>query len=125
MSSTSRGDVALPGGLQVWIARYRRARRMEAQAFSEEMKGTRQFKGYRILVITYIAGSFIFQLTYPRWVKPTRKRTTAPFFQIFRDVLSVPIWPGVDFAYWPPLGHIDGRTLNDFRERFRRVRVLS
>jgi hypothetical protein len=96
------GDVALPVGLQVWIARYRRTRTMEALAFTEEMTGARHFKGYRILVITYVVGSFIFQLTLPRWVKVARKRTTAPFFQVFGDIVSVPIWPGITTAHWPP-----------------------
>ncbi len=96
---------------------------MEAQAFNEEMKGARQFKGYRILVTTYIVGSFIFQLTFPRWAKATRNHAAAPFFQIVNDSQSVPIWPGVLFAYWPPETHIDGSSLERFRERFRNIRV--
>lgn len=89
-SDSATGDIAFPDGLQVWIARYRRTHKMEAQAFTEEMIGTRQFKGYRILVITYVVGSFIFQLTFPRWTKRTRNRPTAPFFQIVGDIQSRP-----------------------------------
>ncbi len=122
-SNSTTADIPLPDGLQVWIARYRRTYRMEAQAFCEEMKGARQFKGYRILVITYVVGSFIFQLTCPRWSKPTRKRISAPFFHMFGDTASVPIWPGVSAAYWPPLTYVDRSTLEGFRERFRRIRV--
>jgi hypothetical protein len=96
---------------------------MEAQAFIEEMTGVRQFKGYRILVITYIVGSFIFQLTYPRWSKVTRNRPPAPFLMISYDIESVPIWPGVNVAYWPPPAHIERNSLEAFRERFRRVRL--
>jgi hypothetical protein len=119
------GDIFFPSGLQVWIARWRRTHRMEAQAFIEEMTGVRQFKGYRILVITYIVGSFIFQLTYPRWSKATRHRPPAPFLGIINDVQSVPIWPGVNLAYWPPLAHVDRSTLEAFRERFRRIHFLG
>jgi hypothetical protein len=122
-SDSFDGSIALPDGLQAWIARYRRTHAMEALAFCEEMAGARQFKGYRILVITYVVGSFIFQLTYPRWAKVTRNRPTAPFFQVIGDVLSAPIWPGVDSADWPPLLYVESRTLESFRERFRRIRV--
>jgi hypothetical protein len=116
--------ICFPDGLQVWIARYRRTRVMEAQAFSDEMTGVRHFKGYRILVITYVVGSFIFQLTQPVWNKATRRRPPPPFFQILgNDRLSVPIWPNVTVAYWPPESHVDGRSLQSFRERFRHVRV--
>ena len=51
---------------------------MEAQAFIEEMSGVRHFKGYRILVITYIVGSFIFQLTCPRWSKANSSAPARP-----------------------------------------------
>lgn len=116
-------DVTLPAGLQVWIARYRRTHRMEAQAFSEEMTGVRHLKGYKVLIVTYVVGSFIFQLTWPRWTKATRNRPPAPFFEILGDDFAVPIWPGVSVSYWPPFAHIDSRSLEAFRERFRRVRI--
>lgn len=123
LTSSSSDEIALPLGLQVWIARYRRTRAFEAQAFCEEMTGARHFKGYRILVVTYVVGSFIFQLTYPRWAKATRNRPAAPFFRIDNDHVSVPIWPDVDFAHWPPLSYVSSGTLESFRERFRRVRI--
>jgi hypothetical protein len=119
------GDPVFPDGLQVWIARYRRTHRMEAQTFTEEMTGARHFKGYRILVVTYVVGSFVFQLTYPKWSKATRNRPPAPFFQVIGDLRAVPIWPGVSSAHWPPLTHIDGRTLESFRERFRHVLLAN
>jgi len=113
-----------PDGLQVWIAGYQRTHKMEALAFTEEMTGARHYKGYRILVITYVVGSFIFQLTCPRWAKATRHRPPAPFFKIFGDLVSVPIWPHVTRGYWPPLKRISNSTLEAFRERFRRVHLL-
>jgi hypothetical protein len=122
-SRSATGEIAFPDGLQVWLAWYRRIHRMEAQAFSEEMTGARQFKGYRILVITYIVGAFVFQLTYPRWTKTRRNRPPAPFFQVIGDIQSVPIWPDVTAAFWPPETHINSSTLESFRERFRRIRV--
>jgi hypothetical protein len=117
------GDIALPEGLQVWIARYKRTRIMEAQAFTEEMSHSRHLKGYRVLVINYLVGSFVFQLLYPRYSGASRKRPSPPFFNMVNDEHSVPIWPGVSEAYWPPLRHIDSRTFESFRERFRRVRI--
>jgi hypothetical protein len=120
---SAAGGVVFPDGLQVWIARYRRTHRMEALAFTEEMTGARQFKGYKILVVTYVVGSFIFQLTCPRWVKAARNRPAAPFFEIVGDLWSVPIWPGMTYAYWPPLSHVDNSALEAFRERFRRVHI--
>jgi hypothetical protein len=117
------GDIAVPLNLQIWIARYRRTHRMEAQAFTEELTGQGPFKGYRILLITYVVGSFIFQLTYPRWARRTRNRPTAPFFQIVGDNQSVPIWPRVVTAYWPPPTYVDSRTLEIFRQRLRRILI--
>lgn len=111
-----------PVGLQVWLARYQRTHAMEAQAFTDEMTGVRQFKGYRILVVTYAVGSLVFQLLYPRWSKRTRNRPSPPFFHAVGDRQSVPIWPGVTRAFWPPLDHLTGRTLEAFRKRFKTVR---
>jgi hypothetical protein len=119
----SKGDIAFPDGLQLWLAKYKRTRKMEAFSYVDELIGKRNLKGYRILVITYLVGSFIFQLTLPRWTKRTRHRAPAPFFQIIGDIESVPIWPGVLSAYWPPIADVNGRTLQVFRERFRTIRV--
>jgi hypothetical protein len=127
-SPSYEGDIAFPAGLQVWIGRYRRTHKMEAFTFTEEMSGGnhRHVKGYRILVITYVVGSFLFQLTCPRWIAlKTRNRPDPPFFEVVRDSLSVPVWPNVTFAYWPPPSHVDRRTLESFRERFRRIRFIE
>ena len=123
LTSDRLNNVALPDGLQVWIAKYIRTRKMEALAFTEEMKGVSDFKGYRIVVTTYVVGSVIFQTTCPRWAKNTRQRPPAPFFEMLGDLWSVPIWPGVGRAYWPPVGDIDGSSLEAFRERFTRVHI--
>ena len=117
-SQDPRSDIAFPSGLQVWVARYQRKYTMEAQAFTEEMKG------YRILLVTYVVGSFIFQVTYPRWSKPTRKRPDRPFFRIVDDFYSVPIWPNENFAHWPPPLKVGSRALESFRQRLRRVTAL-
>ena len=118
-------DIALPLGLQVWIAHYRRTHVMEAQALIDELTGRGLYRGYRIVLITYVVGSFIFQLAFPRWRKRTRNRPAAPFFQMLGDVQSVAIWPGVETAHWPPPAHVDSRSLEIFRERFRRVTILN
>ena len=102
LTSSDPPTLALPTGLQIWIGRYQRKHRMEALAFTEELTGARHVKGYKILVITYVVGSFIFQLTYPRWTKRTRNHPAPPFFQVPGDLLAVPIWPSVTRAYWPP-----------------------
>lgn len=112
--------VNLPDGLQVFIARYQRTRRMEASATTDELSGVRHFKGYRVLLVTYVVGSFIFQLLYPRWSRQTRKRPEPPFFFKRQDRLSIPIWPNVTSANWPPFDSVTQATLGDFRQRFRR-----
>lgn len=114
-----------PDGLQVWIASYRRTRKMEALVSIEELTGVRQFKGYRILLITYVVGSFIFQLTCPKWTKATRNHPALPFARPIADDLSVAIWPDVNTAYWPPFAHVQHRTYEAFRQRFRKLRVWS
>lgn len=114
-------SLVLPSGLQVWIARYQRTHVMEALTFTEEITGASNLKGYKILVCTYVLGSFLFQLTLPKWVKPTRRRLDPPFLVGHDDAISVPIWPNVSSAYWPPLESINKGTLQAFRERFRRI----
>jgi len=123
LTSLTYGDISFPDGLQVWIARYRPTKATDARYFNDEIRGRGPFKGYRILVLTYVVGYFMFQLTSPRWIKATRNRPPAPFFQIVGDLKSVPIWPGVSAAYWPPPAHVDSGTLDDFRQRFRRVSI--
>ena len=93
---------------------------MEAFFHIDEIEGPGPFKGYRILIITYVVGSFAFQATFPRWKKRTRQRPSRPVLEI-TDLWSAPIWPGVTVAYWPPPGHISRSSLDDFRKRFNRV----
>jgi hypothetical protein len=123
LTDPASDGLVLPDGLQVWIAAYRRARAMEAQTFSDELSGVAPYKGYTILVITYVVGSFIFQLTFPKWSRSPRNRPDAPFFDVIGDMHSVPIWPDVDIAYWPPPAHVHSSALQSFRQRFRQVRV--
>lgn len=117
--------IALPDGLQLWIARFRRTQKMEARTSTDELTGVRQFKGYKILVVTYQVGSFIFQMTFPRWTRRTRNHPDPPFFDIHGDLASVRIWPGVDVSYWPPPAQVSGKTFDAFRQRFRRVLIRT
>lgn len=125
LSADPPGDVSFPLGLQVWIARYRRRYVMEAQAFTEELTHSHHLKGYRVLIVTYVIGSFIFQIVCPRYAGLFGKRSPPPYFTIINDERSALIWPDVTFASWPPSQHVDGSTLENFRERFRHVRILS
>lgn len=124
LTDADSADITLPRGLQVWIARYKRRFTMEAQAFNEEVTDARYLKGYRVLVITYFVGSFMFQLTCPAYRGlPGGKRAAPPSFIAVNDQRAVLIWPDVSFASWPPLTHVDSGSLESFRERFRHVRV--
>ena len=84
------------------------------------------FRGYGILIITYVIGAFAFQLTFPRWLKTTRRRPPLPMITQNEWVWgsrSTLIWPDVDAARWPPPKHLDSTTLEDFRERFKTLNV--
>lgn len=116
--------IAFPPHLQAWVARYKRTHVMEAQAFIDELTGRcRRLKGYRILLITYAVGSFVFQLTCPRPSKETRNKPDGPLFDASSDRRAVAIWPDAGISYWPPALYLDRSTLEVFRQRFRRVDV--
>jgi hypothetical protein len=118
----SSSEAALPDGFQVWIAQYRRTRVMETYAHIDELSPVGIYAGFRILVITYVVGSFVFQATFPRWTRKRQYREL-PILTRINDLYSIPIWPGIGVAHWPPPRHIDRSSLDDFRERFRRVLV--
>jgi hypothetical protein len=124
LTSPSSDAVVLPDGLQIWIAGYRSKRKMEARAHIDELEGSSgSFRGCRILLITYIVGFFALQLTFPQWRKRSRQYQPLPSFQPLGDMRSVAIWPNVRTARWPPRQYLSRGTLDDFRERFRRVLV--
>ncbi len=81
------------------------------------------FKGYHIYVFTYVVGHFAFQLTFPKWSKQSRKRPPLPFLtQSLRwDQASIPIWPDVTAAEWPPALYLDSAGLQEFRNRFAQL----
>jgi hypothetical protein len=116
----------LPDGLQVWIAWYRRKRQMEARTWINGLNFTSgTFKGYKVLLITYVVGSLALQITLPRWTKHLRKQGRLPSFNqgpIWDDA-CIPIWPGVHTARWPPPKYLDHAALEDFQKRFRTVNV--
>jgi hypothetical protein len=113
--------VALPGGLQVWLAGYLRVRHTEAYSYVDEL----QVPGgdHIVMVITYVVDSFVFQLTLPRLRDTSHDWPHGPLFQTIGDFRAVAIWPDVFNASWPPRKQLDPGTLQDFRERFRRVLV--
>ena len=79
------------------------------------------FRGYGVLVITYVVGAFAFQLA--RWRRHSKRRAPLPVItqvQVW-DAASTAIWPDVGAASWPPPKHLDGRAIEDFRERFKTV----
>jgi hypothetical protein len=116
------GDIAIPKGFQLWLAQYRSDRAFEAVVQVDELRVIGPYRGYAILVVTYIIGNLIFQATFPRWIGLVgTRRPPLPAFYRINDQHSVPIWPFVDAAYWPPLGQVTSSTFKDFRERFRRV----
>jgi hypothetical protein len=117
--------VRFPDGLQVWLASYNRSRKMEARSHIDELVAGPPLKGHIILVITYLVGSFVFQLTFPSWPGPKKKRLYTPTFDLPPDRRTVLIWPDVPSAKWPPVEQLSGSTFGDFRERLRRVRHFS
>jgi hypothetical protein len=66
---------AIPSGLQMWLARYRRKHAMELYAFVDALQfNSGAFKGYSVLSITYLVGALAFHITFPKWTKHGRKR---------------------------------------------------
>ena len=97
---------------------------MEAFAVIDELKGG-LVNIQRILVITYVVGSFVFQLTAPKWRRSNRHQDMpAQVFKPIGDTKSISIWPNARTARWPPRTQLSRSTLEDFRERFRRVVVI-
>lgn len=116
--------IALPSGLQVWMAKYRRERRMENVYWIDALHlNAGPLRGYDILQITYVVGAFAFQLTFPKWRKRTRRRPPGPVITQHRiwDDAAIPIWPNVPIAMWPPAKYLDRASLEHFRYRFRIV----
>lgn len=117
------GSIHLPEGVQIWMARYRGERKEEYRFWIDSMALTfGPYRGFDILVITYVAQAFVLQLTFPRW----RKRKQPTVLPVFTqadvwDVASVPIWPDVHHATWPPLKYLNGAALQDFRHRLETV----
>ncbi len=127
-TAPSAGLVVIPAGVQVWVARYRRTHKMEALAFVEELSPVSgRFRGYRILLVTYVVGSFIFQFVYPTWRRLGHKVAPPPFFENVRDPLSIPVWPWrpVLDVSWPPPVPVDRSGLDRLRERFRRASAIE
>lgn len=119
------GVLAIPDGVQVWLAWYR-ARQLETQFWIDGFTFTEGvFRGYRVMVITYMVGHFAFQLTYPRWTERTRRRAPIPLITQARfwDEGSVLIWPNPMRPVWPPPKYLNRAALEDFRKRFRKLRV--
>jgi len=123
--TTAASVIAFPPHLQIWVAQYRRTRAMEALALIDKLTGVGRLKGLRILLITYVVGSFVFQLTCPRRSKEKHDEPGAPLFDATSDRRAVAIWPNTGTAYWPPTLHLDSSTLESFRERFRTVNILG
>lgn len=124
LAATFTGYIAIPRGTHIWISRYRRTQVVEASAHVEEMHtdGT-PFEGYRILVITYVINAFIFQFLFPAWDGPARRvRRRSLTFEMQNDRLSVPLWPNVASANWPPPSDVSSGSLDSFRQRFRKAR---
>jgi hypothetical protein len=74
------GPFFLPEGVQVWMARYRGERKVEYRFWIDSMAITvGPYRGYDVLLITYVLGAFVFQLAFPKWRKHKRP-TVLPFF---------------------------------------------
>ena len=123
---SDRAAVFLPEGFQVWIANYRSTRRRELLFWIDSFAITAgPFTGYSALVITYVVGAFVFQITYPRWMRFGKRRPGRPFLTQpgIWDSASIPIWPNVDAATWPPPKYLNGGSLQNFRERLKTILV--
>lgn len=114
-----------PAGLQVWMARYRSQRRMETRFSINGLVITKgAFKGFHLLLITYLVGAFALQVTFPKWTKQSRKPLMPFIHQApYWDKFSTAIWPGVDDAVWPPPQPLTAETFEAFRERFKFLTV--
>ena len=111
--------VAVPDGVQVWLARYRKRLPMENRTSTAEIN----FEGWRILVITYQVEHLVFQLTFPTRGRKPKHGRSLPAFEASSDLRSVCIWPDVESARWPPSANLSRSTFESFHERFKTVLV--
>jgi len=73
------GSIFVPEGVQIWMARYRGEREVEYRFWIDSMALTvGPYRGYDILLITYVAEAFVLQLTFPRWRKH-KQPSVVPF----------------------------------------------
>jgi hypothetical protein len=107
--------VLLPDGVQIWLARYGSGH-LAAHAVTDALEPIQP--GYRFLLITYVVGALAFQLTCPQWMKRRPEPPAPPNFDVTGDRRSIPIWPNVLTARWPPPISLTKGTLEDFCHRF-------
>jgi hypothetical protein len=114
--------LAIPEGFHIWLWHFLSDRQTEARTEIDEMEAdTGPFKGYKILVISYAVGHFLFQVTFPKWMRRNRNRPPSPMFR--GDTRGVLFWPDAHRATWPPTAQVSRVTLESFQQRFRRVLV--
>lgn len=128
LTTAHSAPVAFPAGVQVWMAAYRRTREVEARVWINGLVlKTGRYAGFNVLMITYAISAFVFQLTFPRWTRLSRRPSDWPFITQAKhwDDFAVPIWPGVDGARWPPAKHLDSGSLENFCNRFGTDAMLT
>ncbi len=123
-----RDELAIPNGTQIWLAHHGSNRDLQSgHAWSTTLQlYSGIVKGFDFYLFTYFVGHLVLQLTCPRWRKNAARRPKELPVLIEAKVwrhFTVPIWPDVQQAEWPPHHQLDSHTLQKLRDRFRNLQA--
>jgi hypothetical protein len=115
----------IPKHVQIWLGAFRGEHLLSGRYTSHyaKIRSTR-FKSFEFYVFTYVAGFLALQLTAWRWASIAKKPRFIP--QLTQHTnwarASVPLWPGTGIpVVWPPVDHLDDKSLRLFAERWARL----
>lgn len=120
-----RRTLAIPGGVQMWIACLRRKGKVGGRFSAVYLTlEAGKFRGFQFFIFTYIIGSLVLQLTAPRWTGSAKKPEFRPRLTQHPnwDGTCIALWPsnGKPFS-WPPSVYLDEDALKVFTERWARI----
>lgn len=121
-----RADFSLPDGLQLWAAAHAGPFAVHAWHRTIELKGA-QYGGFNFYIFTYRLGHLLLQLTCPRWRKTTRRSLPWPALNQSDDWTgtAIELWPFAASVDWPPTYQIEGKALEQFRDRFHQLKAQA
>jgi hypothetical protein len=118
-----RQTLAIPPGLQIWLASLPVARGLFKSYLVQTPLNTPQ--RFELNVFTYGLGHFVIQVVNTRWAKKAFRRhrpcptlTQAPEW----DDCSIPVWPSKgESVLWPPRRHMGDSVVDEFVQRWVKI----